>query len=143
RMQLGSLSLESVAEESATALVATVHSAKVDAPFAVHVRTTDAPPHLIEGLLIRPLPKKPPEGDTWDAIDESLSEAASRVSIGAYRVRENGSLAPVHMLNEGEALAIGSTFKLWVLGALADAVGDGRLRFEDTLAVRTEWKSLP
>lgn len=42
-----------------------------------------------------------------------------------------------------EALAVGSTFKLYVLGTLIDAIGKGERRWEDTLAIREDWKSLP
>jgi hypothetical protein len=143
RMQVGGLVLESIDEGSPTALVATLFSAKVDQPFALSITTKDEPPHQIVGLNIRPLPKRPAEGDTWDDIDRALEEIASRVAIGAYRVRETGALQPIHMLNEREPLAMGSTFKLWVLAALADEVKAGRLKFDDTLAVRDDWKSLP
>lgn len=143
RMQLGTVVLESIDERSPTELVATLFSRKVEQPFALSLATKGEAPHQIYGLNIRPLPKRPVEGDTWDDIGSELDEIASRVSIGAYRVRENGALQPVHMLNEREALATGSTFKLWVLAALADEVKAGRLRFDDVLAVRDEWKSLP
>lgn len=143
RMQLGSVVLEGVDERSPTELVATLFSGKLDQPFALSIATTEDEPHQITGFLMRPLPKRPRQGDTWDDIDAALEELASRVAIGAYRVRENGALQPVHMLNERTPLATGSAFKLWVLAALADRVESGRLTFDDTLAVRTEWKSLP
>lgn len=143
RMQLGTVALESIDERSPNELVATLFSKKVEQPFALSLATKAEAPHQIYGLNIRPLPKRPVEGDTWDDIDTELEEVASRVSIGAYRVRENGSLQPIHMLNEREPLAMGSAFKLWVLAALADEVKAGRLKFDDTLAVRDEWKSLP
>jgi len=143
RLQVGDVTLRAVQERSPTELLATLHSAKLDMEFALSVATEAAPPHRITGFLMRPMPKRVREGDTWDQIDESLEALASRVSIGAYRVRMNGSLEAVHMLNEREPMAIGSTFKLWVLAALAEEVREGRLRFEDSLAVREEWKSLP
>ncbi len=143
RMQVGTLTLESIAERSPTELVATLYSAKLDQPMALSVVTTDEAPHKMTGLLLRPLPKRVKAGETWDDIDEDLEEIAADVAIGAYRVRDNGSLQPIHMLNEQKPLATGSAFKLWVLAALADQVRDGRLRFDDTLAVREEWKSLP
>ena len=143
RGQVGSVVLESVREDSAHQLVATLFSPKLNQPFALSIATEPDPPHRVHTLLMRPLPKRPQEGDTWDNIDDDLSEFAERVSIGAYRVREGGALQPIHMLHEREPLAIGSAFKLWILGALADAVREGRLRFDDPLPVRGEWKSLP
>ncbi len=143
RMQLGSVDLESIEARDDGALIASLYSAKNDQSFALAIAAGAEAPHQITGLNVRPLPKKPKEGDTWDDIDAALEEFASDVSIGAYAVRENGSLSPIHMLNERTPLATGSAFKLWVLAALADQVRDGRLRFDDTLAVREEWKSLP
>lgn len=143
RMQVGSLALESIDEASPAELVATIYSAKLDQPLALSIATEAEAPHKITGFLFRPLPRRAKEGETWDAIDESLEAIASDVAIGAYRVRESGSLQPIHMLNERTPLATGSAFKLWVLAALADEVKAGRLKFDDTLAVREDWKSLP
>ena len=42
-----------------------------------------------------------------------------------------------------EAGAIGSAFKLYVLGALARAVADGDATWQERLAIRDAWKSLP
>jgi beta-lactamase class A len=143
RMQLGAVVLENIEARDDSTLIATLFSAKNDQSFALVIVAGAEAPHQITGLNVRPLPKKPKEGDTWDDIDTALEEIASDVAIGAYVVRDNGALLPVHMLNEGAPLATGSAFKLWVLAALADQVRDGRLRFDDTLAVREEWKSLP
>jgi hypothetical protein len=143
RMQVGTVVLESIDERSPTELVARVYSAKVDTPLALSIGATEEPPHKITGFLMRPLPKRVKAGDNWDDIDAALEELASDVAIGAYMVRDNGSLSPLHMLNERTPLATGSAFKLWVLAALADQVREGRFRFDDTLAVREEWKSLP
>ena len=143
RTQLGSLEVREVREESAHRLMATVHSSKADAPFAVHAGTEQAPPHRVSALFIRPLPRPAPAGDTWLKIDEDLVALGERVSFAAMRVNGDAGFVPVHMLHEDESLAIGSTFKLWILGALGEAVRAGDLRFEDTLAVRDEWKSLP
>lgn len=143
RTQLGSLEVREVREESAHRLMATVHSSKADAPFAVHVGTEEEPPHRMSALFIRPLPRPAPAGDTWLKIDEDLVALGERVSFAAMRVNGDAGFVPVHMLHEDESLAIGSTFKLWILGALGEEVRAGDLRFEDTLAIRDEWKSLP
>lgn len=42
-----------------------------------------------------------------------------------------------------QVMAIGSAFKLWVLGALGEAVADGEADWDQPLAIRTEHKSLP
>lgn len=42
-----------------------------------------------------------------------------------------------------QVMAIGSTFKLWVLGALGKAVAEGDAAWDQSLAIRNEHKSLP
>ena len=42
-----------------------------------------------------------------------------------------------------QPLAIGSTFKLYVLGALSEAIAQGRFAWDTELAIRDAWKSLP
>jgi beta-lactamase class A len=46
-------------------------------------------------------------------------------------------------LNASETLAIGSAFKLAVLNALRDEISNGRLHWNDVVALKHEWKSLP
>lgn len=143
KMQLGELELRGVREFSAHSLVATLHSAMVNAPFALSVTTEDAEPFRMTGLMLRPLPRQAPAGDTWEKIDESLVALGDQVSIAAMRVNGDAGFVPVHMLYEDLSLAIGSTFKLWVLGALGEAVREGAMGFGDALAIRDSWKSLP
>src|SRR6185436_600599 len=42
-----------------------------------------------------------------------------------------------------QALAIGSAFKLYVLGALARDVAEGKRHFDDTLRLEQRWMSMP
>jgi hypothetical protein len=56
-------------------------------------------------------------------------------------ITEGGSLN-LHY-NSEKPLAIGSTFKLYVLGALKDSILKGEHHWEELLPLREEWKSLP
>jgi beta-lactamase class A len=56
---------------------------------------------------------------------------------------DKGTCKPLQELATTEQLAIGSTFKLYVLLALADRVLAGQAAWTDELAVRDDWKSLP
>jgi beta-lactamase class A len=46
-------------------------------------------------------------------------------------------------LNPGEALAVGSAFKLAIISALNSQVGAGKHRWDEVVALNPTWKSLP
>ena len=95
---------------------------------------------LIAGLGLVPVP--PPAPRSWAALDRRLHAVAPRVSFLAARL-ERGACVPVHAVAPDVARPLGSAFKLYVLGALAHAVAQGRVRWDDRLAIRARWKSLP
>ena len=43
--------------------------------------------------------------------------------------------------NAEERLAIGSTFKVYILGALLKDIADGKRKWEDVVALKKEWRS--
>ena len=49
----------------------------------------------------------------------------------------------VATLNVDEPLAVGSTFKLWVLQALQQQISEGIRQWDDVIAIKEDWKSLP
>ena len=49
----------------------------------------------------------------------------------------------VAALNAEQPLAVGSTFKLWVLKALLQQIESGQRQWDDVVELREEWKSLP
>jgi hypothetical protein len=108
------------------------------AGFGVRVRlaVSSTPPHRIEGLLFQPVqaPLK-----TWDQVDAALERLGAQAALFAGTADGR----TVHALRADERGAIGSAFKLYVLGALARAVKDGQATWEEPLAIRTAWKSLP
>ncbi len=104
--------------------------------FRVTITVSASSPHLIEGLLFAPLARSI---TSWSGVDAALERLASHASLyAAY-----ADAGQIHALNATAPGAIGSAFKLYVLGALADAVASGRVRWTTLLAIEDRWKSLP
>ncbi|WP_167486137.1 serine hydrolase [Nocardia terpenica] len=79
---------------------------------------------------------------SWTQIDTRLAELGPRVAFAA-EIDRGGHCHLVHGVDADTQRPIGSAFKLYVLGALGRAVADGRASWNERLAVRDEWKSLP
>lgn len=83
-----------------------------------------------------------PQVKGFAGLVEKFEELGGTVGFAAAKLGE-GEPAIVASLAPDEPLAIGSTFKLYVLGALAGAVEAKRMEFETVLRLREAWKSLP
>jgi hypothetical protein len=117
--------------------------ARLDGSGGVSLRTTivvePSGAGRITGLLFQPYtPVRRPT--SWDEVDDGLAGLASQASLLAVEV---GREAPVHAREAERVGAIGSAFKLYVLGALGAAIADGSASWDERLAVRDAWKSLP
>ncbi|MGQ0617803.1 MAG: serine hydrolase [Acidimicrobiia bacterium] len=99
-------------------------------------------PHRINGLLFEAAQLAAPPA-SWPEVDERLGALASRASIVAAEVGDDGSLAAVHERASDQAGPIGSAFKLYVLGALAEAVSAGTVAWDDGLVIEEADRSLP
>lgn len=90
-------------------------------------------------------------GGTWEEMDKALDEMEGDISFGCYEIVPRDPKNPAGELvlmdiaakNENRTLAIGSTFKLYVLGALAEDAAAGTLKWTDELAIEDAKKSLP
>ncbi len=133
----GPYSVESYEEASdgleASAVIVDANGERVAVSLAV---TEDTPP-LITGLGFQPAGA---DVSSWEELDEAWSALAGSASFLAAEVVD-GECVPIHTLNPEERLAIGSVFKLYILGALADQVRDGTIGWDDPLAIRDEWKA--
>ncbi|MFB9238633.1 serine hydrolase [Plantactinospora siamensis] len=99
------------------------------------------PDGLLSALSILPYLPGPA---SWAELDRSLSELAPRVSMQVSRVDDrDGRCRPVHGVNADLARPLGSAFKLYVLAALAHEIAAGRAGWDEQLALRDDWKSLP
>jgi Beta-lactamase enzyme family len=90
----------------------------------------------IAGLIF-----KPPIMAT-SSIDDGLRALAQMPGTVSYVIIEEGRTERA-ALNPSEPLAVGSSFKLAVLNALADEITGGSRRWSDVVPLRKEWKSLP
>jgi hypothetical protein len=93
---------------------------------------------LIAGLIFRR-----PAPTSWSELESRLQALAPDVSFLAAEVTGDGSCTPVDEVAADAARPLGSAFKLYVLGALARAVQTGRASWDQQLAIRDDWKSLP
>lgn len=79
---------------------------------------------------------------SWEEIDRQLAAAAPTTALLAAELVD-GVCQAVHAANADAVLPIGSSFKLWVLGALALEVGAGRIDWEQPLTIEQQHKSVP
>ncbi len=113
--------------------------------FVLAIDAETAEPHLITYFQLAfasALDTSPAELATWDDLDAGLAELGPQVSVQVSEVTPDG-LVPIHSTNPDEHLAVGSAFKLYILGELARQVEAGLVSWDDELAIRDEWKSLP
>ncbi len=132
-------------------LVLRVSGAKSKSPMQILLGLN--PENKIDTLLLRPPPPEEPALRNWADLSDRLRALPGVTNFAAYQVRLLESadpavvvppkLAEVHTHQPDARLAIGSTFKLYVLGALADAVQQGKARWDEKLAIKGVYKSLP
>ena len=95
----------------------------------------------ITGLSFNEAPQLNPNW-SWELFRDSVQILAPRVNYLAAEL-VGGECVPVHSLNPDTSLAVGSSFKLWILTELAAQVIAGERSWDDILAIRDEWKSTP
>lgn len=78
---------------------------------------------------------------TFEGLVEQFNELGD-VSLLFANV-SSGTCEPIFAADSDVPQPVGSTFKLYVLGALIDAVALGKVSWNDRLAIRNELKSLP
>ncbi|NBX24761.1 MAG: hypothetical protein EBQ99_01700 [Planctomycetes bacterium] len=99
----------------------------------------DKPPFEVTTLLFgAPVPMM---RDLTDAV-KALRALPGRVSFGAWKLGD-GDPVPLATLEPEAPLAIGSAFKLYVLGALVREVGEGRRRVSEVVTLGPATRSLP
>ncbi|MGH9518442.1 MAG: serine hydrolase [Terriglobales bacterium] len=106
----------------------------------VSLALNNQPTHSITGLLFGPPQAIIAGGDSWDKLVASLRSLPGSVSFQAARITPDGpqSLAswqPDH------ALAIGSAFKLYILGTLTHEIDQGQRRWDQVVPLQAH--SLP
>src|SRR5215472_2765352 len=95
---------------------------------------------LISGLGLVPYVASP---QTWQQLDTRLRAIAPEVSFAAMTIGPRSGCHLVHGVSAGTARPLGSAFKLYVLGALGQAVASHHASWDEQLAIHEQWKSLP
>ncbi len=137
---IGISSIDEVVSSTATQLAVLVTTAQGSMLVTINVEPTS--PNLITGLRAEPgeLPEAP---STWESVEQVLGEAGQVTSFLAAEVKEDGSAKPIKQFGAADAMPLGSGFKIYVLGALVQAVADGGIAWTDKLTITAALKSLP
>jgi beta-lactamase class A len=93
---------------------------------------------LIDGLLFKPVALTTPR--SWAQVDSQLASVAPETSFLAAKVSPSGTCKPVHSVTPNVARPLGSMFKLFVLGALAQAISHGTVAWDQVLALSQQDK---
>lgn len=93
-------------------------------------------------MLMPPEPSVPAAPESWRQLDARLREVAPRVGFLAAEIGSRGRCDVAHAVAPDTARPLGSIFKLYVLGAVAEKVRAGRLSWNTKLTIKPEWKSL-
>lgn len=106
----------------------------------VSLSVNDQPTHSITSLLFGPAQAVIAGGDSWDKVIASVRALAGSSSFQAARLSSAG-LHPLAVWQPDHALAIGSAFKLYILGTLTDEIELGRHRWDQVVPLQAH--SLP
>lgn len=109
--------------------------------FEIDISLDPTEPHLIQGLLLRPVVALP-EVEDFDQLVTDLEGIAADAAIGMYDVTD-GTCAPVHELRADDVMALGSAFKLWILAELAHQVAAGDAAWDETIEIVDAHRSSP
>jgi hypothetical protein len=96
-------------------------------------------PHLVTTLWFD---SPRPELASFQEAIEKLQALPGQVSFAVCQLHED-RVETLAALNPDLPLAIGSTFKLYVLGALIDEVRQGRRRWDEVITLEERFQSLP
>ncbi|MCC6679122.1 MAG: serine hydrolase [Phycisphaerales bacterium] len=100
----------------------------------------------MNGLLIRPTASEAPKLANYQELDAELTKLPGLVNCGVFRITgpaEEPAITLIHGLNADSRLALGSAFKLYILGTLAELVEAGDAAWDEELEIKEEYKSLP
>lgn len=123
---------------SGTATAATVAlQTRSGLPFELRVYVTDD--GVVTGLLVRPHTS---DVQSFTDLTSALDILGTDYSVFAARI-DNSECVPVFEEHADRAMPMASVSKLYVLGAVADAIERGTLRWDETLTITDDVKSLP
>ncbi|WP_370022388.1 serine hydrolase [Planotetraspora sp. GP83] len=136
---LSALRLKNLIYVQPTALIALVTASGKDVKLSISVNDDGK-----IGQLVFAAAEPPPNAPTsWEELDKRLRAAAPQVGFLAAEIIANGECRPVHTVAPDAPQPMGSMFKLYVLGAVAERIRAGRLSWDTPLTIRPKLKSLP
>ncbi len=98
---------------------------------------------LISGLLLRPAGTSTTSVPAnWPGVDKMIRSVAPQVRFLVAAVH-GSTCRPVHAIGATTPAPLGSAFKLYVLDGLAHAIAAGTVRWDQSLTVTSQVKSLP
>jgi hypothetical protein len=98
----------------------------------------------LDELAVRPVTGGPrAAATTWAEVHEQLTALDADVGMLAAEVTDDGRCVPITSIEADRPRPLASIFKLYVLGAVAQAVEDGEVTWSDRLVVTDEVRSLP
>lgn len=108
----------------------------------VQLLVEPGPPHRLTGLLFTPAIPTPLPPESIADVEAAWPPLAERASLLVAQV-VNGECRPVAAVDPERVGPVGSTAKLYVLGAVATAILDGDLTWDQPVPIRDELKSHP
>jgi hypothetical protein len=99
---------------------------------------------LINGLELAAEPSQPAltVPATWAAVDRQVQQAAPQTRLLVARI-SGGGCQTVHAVDATTPAPLGSAFKLYVLDALARAIANGTVSWNQRLTLTSQLTSLP
>ncbi len=105
----------------------------------VSIAVEAKPPHRIVGLFFKP---RAAPAHSFDEVVRAVAKLPGKCSFAVARLGSS-STAILAEHHADDPVAIGSAFKLYVLGALVEDVARGKRRWSDVAALSSERRSLP
>ncbi|TGO06458.1 serine hydrolase [Serinibacter arcticus] len=97
---------------------------------------------LVEQLLFQP-PFDHEPAASWDELGTAVEALPADTTLVVTDVTDPAAPAEVFASGEDGAFPVGSVFKLYVLGAVTDAVAAGTLAWDTELTLTDDVKSMP
>ena len=130
--------------EATAGLTVLLHSSSAELQMQISVDEQQ----LVNGLLFQEPPADRTPAASWKQLEDNVAALDADTSMTVTRVAADSTDAAdsgerIVDIAGDETKPLGSVFKLYVLGAVADAVAAGTLSWDDNLIISDDTRSLP
>lgn len=134
--------------EQSGGLVVLLHSETAELQMQISVDEQT----LINGLLFQQPPADRTPATSWQGLEKNVAALDAETSMTVTRIEGDAAGSAGSAGSAGDRVVdiagdetkpLGSVFKLYVLGAVADAVAAGTLSWDDNLIISDDTRSLP